>query len=91
MTGVDLLFQLFALLLGLSIAELLAGLARSWRISTGATKTDAQVRIGWLVPLVARVAVSVAGPPKLAVPATLESVDWAALMITFPDAAVAAA
>ena len=51
MSGIDLLFQLFALLLGLSIAELLAGLARSWRISTGATRTPTQVRIGWLVPL----------------------------------------
>jgi len=29
MSGIDLIFQLFALLLGLSIAELLAGLARS--------------------------------------------------------------
>ena len=51
MSGVDLLFQLFALLLGLAIAELLAGLARSWRITTGATKTETRVRIGWLVPL----------------------------------------
>ena len=51
MTGNDLIFQLFALLLGLSIAELLSGLARSWRISSGATKTAAKVRIGWLVPL----------------------------------------
>ena len=51
MSGVDLLFQLFALLLGLSIAKLLAGLALSWRISTGVTKTGTRVRIGWLVPL----------------------------------------
>ncbi len=51
MNGIDLLFQLFALLLGLSIAELLIGLARSWRISAGVTKTRAHVRIGWLVPL----------------------------------------
>jgi hypothetical protein len=51
MAGVDLLFQLFALLLGLSIAELLRGLGRSCRISTGATKTKTHVRIGWLVPL----------------------------------------
>ena len=51
MNGIDLLFQLFALLLGLSIAELLMGLARSWRISAGVTKTRAHVRIGWLVPL----------------------------------------
>ena len=49
--GAELLFQLFALLLGLSIAELLAGLGRSWRISSGATRTTAHVRIGWLVPL----------------------------------------
>jgi hypothetical protein len=54
MTGVDLLFQLFALLLGFSVAELLSGLARSWRIRTGATRTGEEViRIGWLVPLLA--------------------------------------
>ena len=54
MTGVDLLFQLFALLLGFSVAELLAGLARSWRLQTGATLTSqATIRIGWLVPLLA--------------------------------------
>lgn len=54
MNGVDLLFQLFALLLGFSVAELLAGLARSWRIRTGATRTgEATIRIGWLVPLLA--------------------------------------
>ena len=51
MTGNDLIFQLFALLLGLSIAELLSGLARAWRISSGATRTEVEVRIGWLVPL----------------------------------------
>ena len=51
MTGNDLIFQLFALLLGLSIAELLAGLARAWRISSGATRTGQKVRIGWLVPM----------------------------------------
>ena len=54
MTGVDLLFQLFALLLGFSVAELLAGLARTWRIRTGATLTStATIRIGLLVPLLA--------------------------------------
>ena len=54
MTGVDLLFQLFALLLGFSVAELLAGMARSWRIRVGATRTEhAEIRIGWLVPLLA--------------------------------------
>jgi len=52
MSGMDLMFQLLGLLLGLSIAELLTGLARSWRISAGAAHTtDDHVRIGWLVPL----------------------------------------
>jgi hypothetical protein len=51
MTGIDLIFQLFALLLGLSIAELLTGLGRSWRIRAGVTKAGTQIRIGWLVPL----------------------------------------
>ena len=54
MTGIDLLFQLFALLLGFSVAELLAGLARTWRIRSGATLTStATIRVGWLVPLLA--------------------------------------
>lgn len=54
MNGADLVFQLFALLLGLSVAELLTGLARSWRIQVGATIAgQAQIRIGWLVPLLA--------------------------------------
>jgi hypothetical protein len=54
MTGVDLIFQLFALLLGFSVAELLAGLARTWRIRMGATLTStATIRIGWLVPQLA--------------------------------------
>jgi hypothetical protein len=54
MTGIDLLFQLFALLLGFSVAELLAGLAHSWRIRVGATRTgDVRIRIGSLVPLLA--------------------------------------
>ncbi|MCL6684298.1 hypothetical protein [Sphingomonas alba] len=51
MTGIDLLFQLFALLLGLSIAEMLVGLGRSWRIRSGATKAATKIRIGYLVPL----------------------------------------
>lgn len=54
MSGIDLLFQLFALLLGFSVAELLAGLARTWRIRSGATLTStAAIRVGWLVPLLA--------------------------------------
>ena len=55
MSAIDLVFQLFALLLGLSIAELLAGLARAGRISVGATLPGeaSRIRIGWLVPLLA--------------------------------------
>ena len=59
MSGADLVFQLFALLLGLSVAELLTGLARSWRIQVGATRAgDGSVRIGWLVPLLALLVLS---------------------------------
>lgn len=59
MTGSDLLFQLFALLLGFAVAELLAGLARTWRIRVGATRTgEADIRIGWLVPLLALLVLS---------------------------------
>lgn len=59
MSGADLVFQLFALLLGLSVAELLAGLARSWRIQVGAARAgDGSVRVGWLVPLLALLVLS---------------------------------
>ena len=59
MNGADLVFQLFALLLGLSVAELLAGLARSWRIQVGATIAgEGPIRIGWLVPLLALLVLS---------------------------------
>jgi hypothetical protein len=52
MSDLDLLYQLFGLLLGLSIAEILAGLARSCRIRAGATRSpEPRIRIGWLVPL----------------------------------------
>jgi len=52
MSDFELMFQLFALLLGLAMAELLAGLARSWRIRAGAVRArETQIRIGWLVPL----------------------------------------
>ena len=46
------MMMLFGLLLGLSIAELLTGLARSWRLRIGVTRTvHKAIRIGWLVPL----------------------------------------
>ena len=52
MSDFELMFQLFALLLGLAMAELLSGLARCWRIKSGATKAGhAEVRLGRLTPL----------------------------------------
>ena len=46
MTPFEFVFALFGLLLGLSIAEMLGGLARS-------IKLHDKVRIGWLTPLLA--------------------------------------
>ena len=52
MSDFELMFQLFALLLGLAMAELLAGLARCWRIRAGAVRTGrAEIRLGKLTPL----------------------------------------
>ena len=52
MSDFELMFQLFALLLGLAMAELLSGLARCWRIRTGATRTErTEIRLGNLTPL----------------------------------------
>lgn len=42
---------LFTLLLGMSIAVLLGGLARSWRVSARVTERRRHIRIGTLVPL----------------------------------------
>ena len=44
MTAFEFVFPLFGLLVGLSFAEMLAGLAR-------ALKTKREVRVGWLTPL----------------------------------------
>ena len=44
MTAFEFIFPLFGLLLGLSYAEMLAGLAR-------ALKSHRHIRIGWLTPL----------------------------------------
>jgi hypothetical protein len=52
MSDFELMFQLFALLLGLAMAELLSGLARCWRIRAGAiTAGQAMIRLGKLTPL----------------------------------------
>lgn len=52
MNGFDLIVRLFSLLLGLSLAEVLGGFARTLRLKYGLTPVSAaQTRIGWLVPL----------------------------------------
>ena len=52
MRGFDFVFQLFGLLLGLAIAELLAGFARTWRFRSGAMDPGGPaIRVGKLVPL----------------------------------------
>ncbi len=52
MSDFELMFQLFALLLGLAMAELLSGLARCWRIRTGAVRTErVAIRLGKLTPM----------------------------------------
>ena len=52
MTGFELVFALFGLLLGLAIAEVLAGFAQAWKARLRAeTKGTEPVRVGWLVPL----------------------------------------
>lgn len=47
MTAFELIFSLFSLLIGLAIAEVLGGFARSVR----ARRSTRPVRIGWLTPL----------------------------------------
>lgn len=45
-------FALFGLLLGLAIAEVLAGFSRTWKARLRAEAAGAEpVRVGWLVPL----------------------------------------
>lgn len=52
MSAFDMVFALFGLLLGLAMAELLAGFSRSWKARLNAEAAGvAPVRIGWLVPL----------------------------------------
>ena len=52
MSGFEMVFALFGLLLGLAIAEVLAGFAQAWKARLRAeTKGIAPVRVGWLVPL----------------------------------------
>jgi hypothetical protein len=52
MTGFEMVFALFGLLLGLAIAELLTGFAQTWKARLRAEVAGkAPVRVGWLVPL----------------------------------------
>jgi hypothetical protein len=50
-TDFDDISRLFALLIGLAITVLIAGLARCWRLSRPATRRREHIQIGWLVPL----------------------------------------
>jgi len=52
MTGFDLVTRLFGLLLGLAIAEVLTGFARTLRVKANLTSVSGKaIRVGWLVPL----------------------------------------
>ena len=52
MSGFDMVFALFGLLLGLAIAELLAGFAQTWKARLRAEVAGKEPgRTGWLVPL----------------------------------------
>lgn len=52
MSGFEMVFALFGLLLGLAIAEVLIGFSRTWKARLRAEAAGtAPVRIGWLVPL----------------------------------------
>ena len=52
MSDFELMFQLFALLLGLAMAELLGGLARCWHMKAGAVRRGkTPIRLGRLTPL----------------------------------------
>ncbi|MEP9376530.1 hypothetical protein ABLE91_07455 [Aquabacter sp. CN5-332] len=54
MAGFDIVSRLFALLLGLAIAEVLRGFARVLRIKTDVDDAERDtIRIGWLTPLLA--------------------------------------
>ena len=68
MSDFELMFQLFALLLGLAMAELLTGLARCWRIRAGPAKSRrTDLRLGKLTPLLVRSRVSLGAAPSLCI------------------------
>jgi hypothetical protein len=52
MRGFEMVFELFGLLLGLAIAEVLVGFSRTWKARLRAEAAGAEpIRVGWLVPL----------------------------------------
>jgi len=52
MSGFEMVFAMFGLLLGLAIAEVLAGFAQTWKAQLRAEVAGREpVRVGWLVPL----------------------------------------
>ena len=53
MTDFEFIFALYALVLGLSLVELLAGLGRALEQAFAAEDAKARFKIGWLTPLLA--------------------------------------
>lgn len=45
------IYSLFGLVLGLGITGILTGFADAWRVHAGVGRVHAEIRIGWLVPL----------------------------------------
>lgn len=45
------IYSLFGLVLGLGITGILTGFADAWRVQAGVGRVHAEIRIGWLVPL----------------------------------------
>jgi len=45
------IYSLFGLVLGLGISGILTGFADAWRVTAGVGRVHAEIRIGWLVPL----------------------------------------
>lgn len=51
MQATTIIYSLFGLVLGLGIAGILTGFADAWRVQAGVGRVHAEIRIGWLVPL----------------------------------------
>ncbi|HTU12796.1 MAG TPA: hypothetical protein VMG08_18040 [Allosphingosinicella sp.] len=51
MEATTMIYSLFGLVLGLGISGILTGFADAWRVTAGVGRVHAEIRIGWLVPL----------------------------------------